>query len=108
VLNLVGETYRWYALPRGPTCPPIDLRFIDGPPASTGSQARYPGLPLSQERLSPRAVVVMDDLVRTDEQEAVRRWTEADWGAHRYSVLRRTQQFCVGPRGQVAGANAVS
>jgi hypothetical protein len=39
--------------------------------------ARFPALPLLRERLSDRAVVVLDDLIRSDEQEIVSRWLTA-------------------------------
>ncbi len=52
----------------------IDLVVIDGPSAEAG--ARFGTLPLVQSRLSPNAVVVLDDALRDGELSAVRRWID--------------------------------
>jgi predicted O-methyltransferase YrrM len=54
----------------------IGLLFVDGPPAATGPLARMPALPLLQSRLSPDALVVLDDTIRSDEVETVRVWQQ--------------------------------
>jgi predicted O-methyltransferase YrrM len=75
--SLAGETYQWYARRAWEDLAGIDLLFVDGPPAATGHQARYPALPLLNESLGPAAVGVLDDLVVPDMQEALRRWLDA-------------------------------
>ncbi len=50
---------------------------MDGPPATTGHQARYPALPLLAGSLSPVATAVLDDLVVPDMQEVLRLWLDA-------------------------------
>lgn len=54
------------------------LVVVDGPPAATGRQARYPTLPRLLERFSGKYVLdfVLDDYVRADEQEIVARWLD--------------------------------
>ena len=81
--SLDGETYSWYARKAWDDLTGIGLLFIDGPPATTGHQARYPALPLLSGSLSPAATVVMDDLVVPDMQEVLRLWLEAypDFGS---------------------------
>jgi predicted O-methyltransferase YrrM len=65
--------WSWYEI--GPGVPDhIDTLFVDGPPMLTGPLARYPALPLLQDRLTPGAVVFLDDGDRPDEREMVRRW----------------------------------
>ncbi|MBV9381860.1 MAG: class I SAM-dependent methyltransferase, partial [Streptosporangiaceae bacterium] len=44
--SLDGQTYSWYARRAWQDLAGIDLLFVDGPPATTGRQARYPALPL--------------------------------------------------------------
>ena len=78
--EIEGQPWLWYnldAVPEGP----IDLVVIDGPPAQTQPNARFPAMPLLRGRLSESAVLVLDDLVREDEQEIVRRWLDQfdDW-----------------------------
>src|SRR5690606_18547556 len=67
---------RWYEASVFADIDTIDLLIVDGPPATTGQLARYPALPLLAERLSPGAVVVLDDAERDAEAEIARRWCE--------------------------------
>jgi predicted O-methyltransferase YrrM len=75
--RLDGETYSWYARRAWEDLTGIDLLFVDGPPAATGHQARYPALPLLSGSLSLVTTVVLDDLVVPDMQKALRRWLDA-------------------------------
>jgi len=75
--SLDGETYSWYARQAWENLTGIDLLFVDGPPATTGHQARYPALPLLSGSLSPVATVVLDDLVVPDMQKVLRLWLDA-------------------------------
>jgi len=52
----------------------IGMLLVDGPPEATGSDARYPAVPLLHGRLAQRCVVVMDDLIRTSDRRAAERW----------------------------------
>jgi predicted O-methyltransferase YrrM len=75
--TLDGETYSWYAKSAWEDLAAIDLLFVDGPPATTGHQARYPALPLLIGSLSPVATVVLDDLVVPDMQTVLGLWRDA-------------------------------
>jgi predicted O-methyltransferase YrrM len=61
----------------------IDLVFVDGPPESTGPQARYPAFPLLHSRLASGALIILDDAARRDEADMVHRWVELhpEWEA---------------------------
>jgi predicted O-methyltransferase YrrM len=93
-----GETYSWYAKSAWEDLTGIDLLFVDGPPATTGHQARYPALPLLIGSLSPVATAVLDDLVVPDMQKVVQLWLDAypDFSSEilplekQAAVLRRT------------------
>jgi predicted O-methyltransferase YrrM len=74
--SLDGETYSWYARRAWEDLTGIDLLFVDGPPATTGHQARYPALPLLSRALSPVATIVLDDLVVPDMQKVLRLWLD--------------------------------
>jgi predicted O-methyltransferase YrrM len=95
--SLDGETYSWYARRAWEDLTGIDLLFVDGPPATTGHQARYPALPLLSGSLSPVATAVLDDLVVPDMQKVLRLWLDAypDFGSEilplekQAAVLRR-------------------
>ena len=75
--DLDGAEQPWYgpqavaAIPDG-----IDLLLVDGPPESTGPQARYPAIPLLAGKLADGALVILDDADRPDEKEIVARWRE--------------------------------
>jgi predicted O-methyltransferase YrrM len=96
--SLDGQTYSWYARTAWEDLAGIDLLFVDGPPAATGPQARYPALPLLNKSLSPIATVVLDDLIVPDMREVLSRWLDADPGfsseilplEKQAAVLRRT------------------
>jgi predicted O-methyltransferase YrrM len=75
--SLDGETYSWYARRAWQDLSGIDLLFVDGPPATTGHQARYPALPLLIGSLSPVATAVLDDLIVPDMQKVLGRWLDA-------------------------------
>ena len=75
--SLDGETYSWYARRAWQDLTGIDLLFVDGPPAVTGHQARYPALPLLIGSLSPVATAVLDDLIVPDMQKVLGRWLDA-------------------------------
>ena len=54
----------------------IDVLLVDGPPAfepGTGLR-RYPALPALAGRLTPEAVVILDDIDRPGELEVVKAW----------------------------------
>jgi predicted O-methyltransferase YrrM len=72
-----GDNYSWYAARAWEDLKEIDLLFVDGPPAATGHRARYPGLPLLSESLSPVATIVLDDLIVPDMQDVLRLWLDA-------------------------------
>jgi predicted O-methyltransferase YrrM len=96
--GLDGQTYSWYARQAWDDLTGIDLLFVDGPPATTGHQARYPALPLLGGSLSPVATVVLDDLIVPDMQDVLRLWLAAypDFGSEilplekQAAVLRRS------------------
>lgn len=81
--SLDGEAYSWYSRRAWEDLAGIDLLFVDGPPAATGHQARYPALPLLRESLSPAATLVLDDLIVPDMQNVLRLWLDAypDFGS---------------------------
>lgn len=72
--EIAGRTVRWYDLDALAGIDGVDLMSIDGPPGQGTSHARWPALPALHDRLSADAVVVLDDMIRRDEQEILDDW----------------------------------
>jgi predicted O-methyltransferase YrrM len=75
-LDLAGEAWPWYDVDVLADVRDVDLLVVDGPPGILRSQARYPALPTLLDRLTPDALVVLDDYARPDETALVVRWRE--------------------------------
>ncbi|MET8152402.1 class I SAM-dependent methyltransferase [Actinoplanes sp. NPDC049668] len=73
-LTAGGKPYQWYDVEQLADLRDIDLLLIDGPPAATGPDARYPALSVLAGRLAGTATVILDDTNRQQEREAVQRW----------------------------------
>ena len=94
------------AMPDGPSQPwfdlsglelpgPIDLLFVDGPPASVAPDARYPAFPLLADRLAPDAVVILDDTGRPAEDAIVERWSREVHAGRTLEVSRTVDRSTV-------------
>lgn len=77
---VAGESYRWYDPAAWSDLRGAEMVFVDGPPGSTGPQARFPALPLLRDHCAEGAVFLLDDTARPDEREVRRRWQE-EYGA---------------------------
>lgn len=94
-----GKNFDWYSLAAMADLSEIDMLVVDGPPAATGPQARYPSLPKLISQLAPGATVILDDAHRDDEAEIVDSWLAAypefehiEQGTSRLAVLERSGQ----------------
>lgn len=76
-------TQPWYDLDVLGDLVDIDLLFVDGPPARTAPEARYPAGPVLLPRCAPGAVVLLDDTVRAAERRTSDRWLAAHPGFER-------------------------
>jgi predicted O-methyltransferase YrrM len=60
----------WYDLSQFTDIDQIDLLFIDGPPSTENNKrARHPAISVCLPKLSPRAIIVIDDAGREGERE---------------------------------------
>lgn len=90
------DTYNWYAPSQLNDLADIDLVLIDGPPAATGPQARYPALPQIIDFLAPHATVILDDAHRQEEADIIDAWLtefpdfkQIEVGTSRLAVIER-------------------
>jgi predicted O-methyltransferase YrrM len=73
-LTLGDRKYTWYDTGCVGELPRIDLLVIDGPPEFLHELARYPALPVLFEKLSPNAVVLIDDAADSCNRRIVDLW----------------------------------
>ena len=55
----------------------IDLLIIDGPPGSKNPEARYPALKEFKDKLSPKAIIIVDDVNRDGERKLAEDFAKA-------------------------------
>ncbi|WP_435745532.1 class I SAM-dependent methyltransferase [Nocardioides sp. SYSU DS0663] len=72
--HVVGHLTPWYDEEALADLHDVGLLVVDGPPTGTGPAARYPAVPLLQDRLAARCTIVVDDTGRQDDREVVDRW----------------------------------
>lgn len=70
------SSYQWYAPEALADLDAVDALLVDGPPSSIGEGARYPALPALAQKLSPGALVFLDDITRPDELAVEARWLD--------------------------------
>jgi hypothetical protein len=85
-VELDGELRPWYSVEAatGELPERIDLLLVDGPPGRLGPEARWPALPVLEDRLAAGAVILMDDGDRAEETRVAMRWHERLGGKMRY------------------------
>ena len=67
----------WYDLSKFEDISDIDLLFVDGPPGSKNPKARHPAIAECVAKLSPRAIVVIDDAGRDGEKNMAHEFAKA-------------------------------
>ena len=67
----------WYDTSAVTNLAEIDLLFIDGPPGTEDGQSRHPALDELVKKLSPKAIVVLDDAGRDGEKELAQKFAAA-------------------------------
>ena len=85
----------WYDVAGLQLSEPIDLLFVDGPRSNVAPLARYPAFPLLADRLSPSAVVILDDTGRAAEDAIVERWSREVHAGRVLEVLRTVDRSTV-------------
>jgi predicted O-methyltransferase YrrM len=88
-----GQNYDWYDIAPDQLAGlgTVDLLLVDGPPPASHQPlgARYPAVPLLRSRLSPGALVFVDDAKRATVSATIDRWLAADagWTAQRFDTV---------------------
>lgn len=59
----------WYDVSTIKDLKKIDLLIVDGPPGNNNAESRYPALKEFKDKLSPKAVVILDDVNREGERK---------------------------------------
>jgi O-antigen/teichoic acid export membrane protein/predicted O-methyltransferase YrrM len=100
------KSWLWYDLDQIEDLTSIDMVIVDGPPGNIQRLARYPALPVLADRLSDKAVIVLDDYFRHSEKEILARWlrdfpafTHQAIGTEKGTViLRKSDAAPISPR----------
>lgn len=73
--SIGGRTVQWYDASALSSITDVDLLCVDGPPAQGAEQARWPALPFFRDRMAPGGRVILDDMIRVDEQQIAQDWS---------------------------------
>lgn len=85
-IEIDGREWTWYDRTASRDLEGIGLLFVDGPPQATGPHARFPALPVLRAQLADRCSIVLDDMIRTDEQEIADQWQQTLDGFERVDL----------------------
>lgn len=87
------RSYSWYdpqVLNQAVANRPIDMLFVDGPPAKSRDcdYTRYPALAYFKPKLAENHVVILDDSCRKGEQAIAKKW-DSEFGMHfKHEILK--------------------
>lgn len=86
--------FKWYDIDNMIFENKIDLIIIDGPPSKSGKFARYPAIPLLLDKMSDKAIIVLDDAKRKNEQEVIGKWKE-EFNCFDYQYENNDKGICI-------------
>ena len=76
-LQPYANGFTWYDTSKIKDLKKIDLLIIDGPPGSKNPEARYPALAEFKDKLSAKAVIIIDDVHREGERKLAEDFAKA-------------------------------
>ena len=76
-LQPYANGFTWYDTSMIKDLKKIDLLIVDGPPGSKNPEARYPALAEFKDKLSAKAVIVIDDVHREGERKLAEDFAKA-------------------------------
>lgn len=76
-LQPYANGFTWYDTSMIKDLKKIDLLIIDGPPGSKNPEARYPALAEFKDKLSSKAVIIIDDVHREGERKLAEDFAKA-------------------------------
>lgn len=85
-LPIKGKTWQWYDTSILPEIKTIDLLIVDGPKRTLQPMSRYPAMPLVFDKLTDRAIVVLDDFNTDEEKAMVNLWVKEFKGFDREKI----------------------
>ena len=76
-LQPYANGFTWYDTSKIKDLKKIDLLIVDGPPGSKNPEARYPALAEFKDKLSSKAVIIIDDVQREGERKLAEDFAKA-------------------------------
>lgn len=74
VQTIDGREVTWYDASALDGLADVTVLCVDGPPGQGNPMARWPALPFFHDRMAAGGVVVLDDMIRADEQAIAADW----------------------------------
>lgn len=93
-LTALASGATWYHPDAWSSLSQIDLLFIDGPPGSRDDSARHPAFTELCAKLTPQAIVVIDDVHRDGENQLAQKFA-AELPNHRLEILNHEKGTAV-------------
>lgn len=76
-LQPYANGFTWYDTSKIKDLKKIDLLIVDGPPGSKNPEARYPAMAEFKDKLSAKAVIIIDDVHREGERKLAEDFAKA-------------------------------
>lgn len=72
--DINNKKWLWYDIQALESENAIDMIVVDGPPFYIQDHSRYPVIPLLYNKMSDNSILILDDGVRDEEKEIIKRW----------------------------------
>ena len=89
-----NKNFQWYDINKISNVQDIDMLIIDGPPANSSKNARYPAIPLMIEKLKKGSIIILDDANRKYEKQILNLWKK-EYDCFDYNYIANSKGACI-------------
>ena len=90
LISYSDKNFQWYDINKIEKIDSIDMLIIDGPPANSSKNARYPAIPLLIEKLNKGSIIVLDDANRKYEKQILTLWKK-EYNCFEYEYINNSK-----------------
>ena len=94
LIKYSNRDFEWYDTELLPNIDKIDLLIIDGPPANSAKNARYPAIPLMINKLKKGSIIILDDASRKYEKQILTLWKK-EYDCFEYNYINNSKGACI-------------